>query len=138
MAGNTAQFDGLTIQLQHIAFDSEFTKAKLMFKCLEGFAILQQRCPQGIQMRRLCCPKKRMLYFCRAHKVTLLVEYLMFYLSALATICDIGRHVHLACVLGSYGDVLQMCLRHGHECHVAEDAVGCPVVIVVEVTAREL
>ena len=42
MTCHTAQFDRLTIEFKDVSIDSQFTKAKLMFKGLKCFAFLGQ------------------------------------------------------------------------------------------------
>ena len=49
-----------------------------------------------------------------------------------------GLDIHFARVLCAYGQVAQVGVWHSHQFHIAEDAAGCPIVVVVEVAATKL
>ena len=46
-------------------------------------------------------------------------------------------HAHFARVASVDSEVGEMCGRHRHQCHVAKNTVGCPIVVVVEIAASE-
>ena len=78
-----------------------------------------------------------MVYFCAAYLVAHSIEYLVSDGGSLIGIGDVGFYHHLACVFGADSDIFQMGVRHSHQGYVAEDAIGCPVVIIVEVATGE-
>ena len=47
-------------------------------------------------------------------------------------------HLHVAVHLRRDGEVGDVDVRHGEECHVSEDAAGSPVVVVVKVATNVL
>ena len=57
--------------------------------------------------------------------------------SALPCIGHFGLYFDFAIEAGMDGEVAEVNLRDSHQGHIAEDAARCPVVVVVEVAARE-
>ena len=51
---------------------------------------------------------------------------------------DVSLDIHRTIILCQDGQVFQMRIRHSHQRHVTDDSRRCPVVVVVEITAREL
>ena len=66
------------------------------------------------------------------------IKYLVAYLSVLVAISHLGLNIHRSVIPGVDGQILQVCLRHGHQRHIAEDAVWLPVVVIVEVAPTKL
>ena len=51
---------------------------------------------------------------------------------------DLSFNHHRSIILRSYGQISQMSIGNRHQCHITEDATGRPIIVVVEITAREL
>ena len=78
------------------------------------------------------------LHFIGADKAACSVVDFMLHLSALADVSDIRADHHLTRILRPDGQVAYMRFRHSHQRHIPEDAIGRPVVIIIEIAATEL
>ena len=66
------------------------------------------------------------------------IQYLMRHDSVLIRIYNLRVNADLARILRVDGQVTQVSLRNSHQRDIADDAVGCPVIVIVKVAAREL
>ena len=61
VAGDAAQFDGLSVQLQYVAVDGHFAESESVAEGLQRASLLLQRRAQGVEVGRLGRPEARIL-----------------------------------------------------------------------------
>ena len=138
MTGDASEFDGLTVELQHLAVDGQFAEAELVAEGLEHLSFLRERGAQGIEIGRLSRPEVGRLNLRHSDDPSPCIEDLMADYRSLFVIGYLDIYHDLTRVACPNRQVGEMRLGHCHQRHVTEYAARCPVVVVVEVAATEL
>ena len=143
MAGDTTQLYRLSVEFQDLPINRQFTEAKLMFEGLQDFALPGECCAKGIEIRCLCRPETgfkncQVGSISRRHLIPLGIEDFMHDFHTFACTFHFRIYHDLTRVACPNRQVGEMCLGYRHKGYITEDAIGSPVVVIVEVTAPKL
>ena len=141
--GDATQFDGPSVEFQDVPLDGQLAESEPVLEGLQRLPFLEQRGAQGVEIGCLGRPQMRFAYpqagtIPPGNLLPTGIKYFVHHRSSLVCMLDLGFNRHLASVLRADGQVSEMGSGHGHQRDVAEDATGCPVVVVVEIAAPEL